>query len=496
MLFQPTNIIPDTRTGIGYGTVDVTNGLQISWQVNGDYPVMTAFQIVVFQNNASSTQLYDTGRLTTGCPFYGRDSSGEIKFFAYTIPDASLASAGITNGNEYKLTIRQYYTENGAETSILQSSASVFVTRDEPYFNMSYFSTVDSAEYTFSWNYAQSQGDTIEWIRYRIKTISGSGSATLYDSGNIYGAAVYECTYSGFVVGQRYAIRADGQTSSGVPISTDWREFSPSYSGTSMGGSLAAIIPSMWYAAVVPDDIVVSWSGISAPENTDLLVLYRSNYDENARMNLMTKVAEMEFSGGSSGNITDFGAASGQGPYTYYLFAAKGGDASATPATKTQYLSTALVSNEVNPAYTYWALIEGSANNDGSYQKINEFLFANNLDSSAVSNNNNPNVMQNFTAFPTIQLSPSNYKSGALTAMIGTAVRGEYLYDTKKLRESILSLSTTKNTLFLKSPKGDVMTVAINGAITFTISETVKGQPQSVTVPWAEIDDAPVSIVS
>lgn len=482
MLFQPTNILPDTRTGIGYGTVDVTNGLQVSWQVNGDYPVMTAFRIVVYQNNAASTQLFDTGRLTTGCPFYGRDASGEIDFFAYTIPDVSLASAGITNGNEYKYTIRQYYMENGAETSILQSSASVFITRTTPTFSMT-TPSVTSAEYTFTWSFSQTQGDTIEWIRYQIQIVNGGDTETIFDSGSIYGAAVYECTYSGFLVGQSYTIRALGQTSSGVPISTDWVQFTPSYSGSTPTGNVVAV------CSVGYDAVKVSWSTVSTSGTQDEWVVYRKNANQLA----LQKVGEFPV---DQTEVYDFGTASGQGPYSYYLFLAKAGDPSATPPTKTQYLSTALVSNEVTPIQYYWSLLACEENQDGVYRVLREFDFKNNLDSGNFSNNNSPNVLQNFTTMPTVQLSPANYKSGTLSALIGKTSMGQYVQDTLALREAMLALSTTQDTLFLKSSKGDVMMVAINGAINVSIADKVTSQPQTVSVPWIEIDDTAVSIVA
>ena len=162
MLFQPTNIVPDMRSGIGLGVVDVTNGLQVSWQVNGDYPRMTAFAIAIYLNDAASTLKYTTGAQRTGCPFFGRDSNGEINFFSYTIPPAALSGARITNGNEYKLLIRQYYNEtgdSGAELNVLQSSASVFVTRSMPIFNMTSSLSVASAEYTFKYRFLQTEGE-------------------------------------------------------------------------------------------------------------------------------------------------------------------------------------------------------------------------------------------------------------------------------------------------------------------------------------------------
>ena len=62
-LFQPTNITPSSFSGPAAGTVDVTQNLTVSWQVNGNSP-MTAYQIIIMQNDTASTQVLDTGKIT------------------------------------------------------------------------------------------------------------------------------------------------------------------------------------------------------------------------------------------------------------------------------------------------------------------------------------------------------------------------------------------------------------------------------------------------
>lgn len=476
MLFQPTNIIPDTRTGIGFGVIDASDKMQVSWQVNGDFPRMTAFRITIYDNNAASTIKYDSAKLTAGCPFDGRDANGEIKFFSYTIAGSTLASAGITNGHEYKMTIAQYYMDGNTETNIGQSSASVFITRQAPTFTMS-STTVGAAEHTFTWNFSQAQDDTIEWIRYQIQIINEGDTATIYDSGNIYGSAEYQCTYSGFISGNTYQIRATGQTSSGVPIATEWSQFTVSYTGGTPTGNVIAEC----YAG--HDAVAVMWDTVSTASGQNAWVLYRKDADNIA----MLKVGEFPV---AQTSVYDFGASSGQGPYSYYLFQATQSSGGIT------YNSSAAISNEVTPTRYYWSLLECEENQDGVYRVLQEFYFKNNLDSGSLSNNNNPNVMQNFTAMPTVQLSPSNYKSGSLSALLGQTSLGQYVQDTLTLRESLMALSTTQNTLFLKSSKGDVIMVVINGPINASISDKIKGQPQVVSVPWVEIDDTPASIIA
>ena len=127
-IFQPSNVVPDMRSGLGLGTVDATQGLTVSWRINGN-SALTSYSITVYANDAQSTQKYTTGQITTGCPAYGTSPTGDIQIFSYTIPAATLASNGITNGNEYKLIIKQWWSAND---SVTQSSASVFETRATP----------------------------------------------------------------------------------------------------------------------------------------------------------------------------------------------------------------------------------------------------------------------------------------------------------------------------------------------------------------------------
>ena len=101
-LFQPTNIYPSSLGELGNGTVDITKPLNVSWQVNGN-SAMSAFSITIYKNDAESTKVYETGKLTDGCPFYGTDYAGNTVFFSYTIPSESLSGAGMVNGEQYKL---------------------------------------------------------------------------------------------------------------------------------------------------------------------------------------------------------------------------------------------------------------------------------------------------------------------------------------------------------------------------------------------------------
>lgn len=148
-----------------------------------------------------------------------------------------------------------------------------------------------------------------------------------------------------------------------------------------------------------------------------------------------------------------------------------------------------LISNEVSLCFWNWTLLSCVEEADNVYRVEQEFHFGKNLSTAAISNNNAPSLWSNFTRYPTVQRAPQNYQSGSLTSLIGVVSDGEYT-DTIAARNAIWALSTTSNTLFLKNRKGDVLMVAISGAITMQTGDNTPQQTQTATIPWVEIGSA------
>lgn len=253
-IYQPSQITPDMRSGLGLGVVDATQGMTVSWRINGP-SALTAYQITIYLNNAASTQKYTTGKITTGCPAYGTTSSGQIQIFSYTISAATLSGAGITNGNAYKLIITQWWSANG---SVTQSSASAFVTRRKPSLSISAIGisgVISTRFYTFTGNYSQQQGDALNWFRWQIAYANDTANP-FYDSENISGTMDISCTYDGFFPSTNYAVRLTAQTESGVEADTGWVNFSCSYSIPTTTGAMTAT------CAEGTDAVLVEWNGI------------------------------------------------------------------------------------------------------------------------------------------------------------------------------------------------------------------------------------------
>ena len=231
MLFQPSNIAPSTLSGIGIGTVDVTQGLDVSWQVNGDSP-MTDYQITIYQNDSNSTQMYTTGQITLGTPFQPHDAQGNPQFFSTTISAATLASANIVNGyvNGYKIIIKQWWS---VSESVEQTSAAVFITRATPTLSIDAIpSPVTTNTLTITATYAQAQGDpvsTVEWVL----ALAGQEDTPIKETGAV-STQVLSFTADGLITGNTYSVMCNVVTSNGVEVSTGFVQFSVSYPSSSI----------------------------------------------------------------------------------------------------------------------------------------------------------------------------------------------------------------------------------------------------------------------
>lgn len=236
-LFMPTNISPSTLGALGNGTVDAEAGFTASWQVNGNVP-MTAYEIKIMANSAESSVLYSTGKTALFTPFYGVDEKGNPVFFEKTITAGTLAGAGITNGNSYKMVITQWWSET---ESVTQQSASVFLCRSAP--ELKFFPLVTDADKPFKTvygQYKQAQGDPIAWVRWRLIS-QNDPLHPLDDTGNI-ATAKLEYEMNGLIDGEDYAVRCTVETVNGVAADTGWTAFSVKYGMAEISAETTATV--------------------------------------------------------------------------------------------------------------------------------------------------------------------------------------------------------------------------------------------------------------
>lgn len=218
-IFQPSNITPSTLSG-STGTIDASDNIAISWQVNGNSP-LTAYQIDIYEGNASTTT-YTTNKVThnddSQLPFYGKDEKGNYIQFVPELT-GTWSSKGLSNGKNYRMKITQYWN-NGSEQTVNQYSETAFITRANPTLAITPVSGGDvvMVVYTFTATYAQANGDVIKWAQWQLT--NNTTDTVIEDTGHI-DTPVLEYTYSGFLNGNNYTLSCTVETENGVTVSDD-----------------------------------------------------------------------------------------------------------------------------------------------------------------------------------------------------------------------------------------------------------------------------------
>lgn len=162
---------------------------------------------------------------------------------------------------------------------------------------------------------------------------------------------------------------------------------------------------------------------------------------------------------------------------------------------------TVLYTPYLIPCFWEWTLIEAQRNPGNSvgnteYIPVNVFRFRANVTSGSIGNGASPSVHSTFTRYPVVLRDTQNRKSGTLTGLIGwVTAPGEYTDDNATM-EAIRNLSVTKNTLFLRSRRGEFMKVAISGEISTTANDNSPKQEIMASVPWVEIGPVDGSVVT
>lgn len=129
MLHQPTNITPSSLANIGNTAVSAYDALTVTWQLNGDTPLV-AYKIDFYLNNSTSQSLFSTGKVTVSPSVAPKDKYGDPVFFAVT-PGYPWSHIGVSNGNTYKYKITQYWG-TGTNDYTEQYSDTVFSAVAEP----------------------------------------------------------------------------------------------------------------------------------------------------------------------------------------------------------------------------------------------------------------------------------------------------------------------------------------------------------------------------
>lgn len=175
-----------------------------------------------------------------------------------------------------------------------------------------------------------------------------------------------------------------------------------------------------------------------------------------------------------------------QETYTYYLFVIGGNT----------YVSAPLISNPITPMFWNWTILRTELEN-GAYHVKQVHVFRNSVSTDSITNNNAPQLLQNFTPYPTRQPSSYNYQSSTLTGYIGSVdfVRNRY-YDTVDQADQLRDLSVSQDPKFLRDRKGNLWRIETGAAVSFQTGDNQVPQPYFGTFPWVETGEAEDSIIS
>lgn len=263
-IFQPSNITPSNFAGLGSQTIDVKDNISISWQVNGNSS-MTAFRIQIY-NNSTSIEVKDTGRIALDSPFYGIDNKGNPKQFTYNPSNTLWSSWGLSNGNEYKMIITQYWGTSD-ENSVTQYSGSVFLTRETPIITIIYTPSLDSdgkgtvAKQGFSATISPT-GTVLNSVRWQFGKVEGDISSnpidnslvTIIDDTGAINTNVLEYEVSGLLNGNNYAIKCTIETADGIETESGWQGFAVEYATAETKGEIST-------ECLADDSVLLSWGG-------------------------------------------------------------------------------------------------------------------------------------------------------------------------------------------------------------------------------------------
>ena len=178
--------------------------------------------------------------------------------------------------------------------------------------------------------------------------------------------------------------------------------------------------------------------------------------------------------------------------YSYYLY----------PASKTSesgVLLSPTITDEVKTDWAYWSLLVVDETEEDNVFYLNKmFKFELNLQEDDMNNNANVTITQNFTKYPTVQHSTSNYWTASLSALCGFISCDDVEYvQTVNMIEELKALSSDTRRKFLKDIDGNIWEIDIVAPVNISTDNTVIQRIKTAKISWAEIGDATdISIIN
>lgn len=490
--------------------------MTVTWQINGTQPI-THWQFIIMKNDADSTVLYDSGwradYIETTIPgsqepilvaqyVYGRDSEGNPRPKSDVITAVDLAAAGVVNNytQGYKLKINQKYQ---AETSpggmitptvLEQISSSYFTAVSVPsigaiYSNVTgrYFYFQTQVQYNGVWdpNY-----DPIITKRERL-AYATNPDENIIDETILYLPMDNDRLSSGHIYGilddnTNYAFKVDALLESGLEITTGWLNFSTHWVDT----ALDYVHLRVYYVRDTPATFV----RLEVDEGHDeSIVTNLPDYQRWTIYRVRTDNGKKEKVGiipHGENAIYDFGLKNNT-EYVYRAYYGLGAQDGymyeSRPIKMRYYWNWAIIEAEKVNGYGYYLAQHSYANSMYHVKRVHQFQA--NVDSGAISNENQPYVENNFTPYPTVQKVGRKGLQGKLRAWVGS-VKDTTFRDSVQMVNDLMDLSTRNTVKFLRDRKGNLRMIEISDAIVKETQDKYAEQPVQIEIPWVEIGDA------
>lgn len=255
-IYQPTNIVPDMRSGIANGVIlvedptNTTEEYEFSWQMNGNNTPV-AIKIDFYQNNAASTFVFTTGKLSFATTPYPtlEYSEGRVMYR----PTLGYLLANLSYDTEYKLKITQWWGATDAD-SVAQISPSVFkivkgisATMQTP---ATTHPTPDGG-FICDIDKTNQPETSLEWINWRLyrqdaQDTDETDRVLVYDNGIEYSPVIdagntarLSFFYYGMTDQQWYCVKFRGMTGYGQELESEY-VFQTAFTAAEAPGTLTA----------------------------------------------------------------------------------------------------------------------------------------------------------------------------------------------------------------------------------------------------------------
>ena len=117
------------------------------------------------------------------------------------------------------------------------------------------------------------------------------------------------------------------------------------------------------------------------------------------------------------------------------------------------------------------------------------FEFEANVTVGSMNNNTDFSISKNFTRYPKVQHSPSNYWSGTLGGLLGVISSGSRFTQTPKMLKRFKALTTDDRRKFLKDRDGNIWEISLSAANTIETNTNLDIQLKTANISWVEVAD-------